>query len=72
MTPRPFQARVPDAAIDDLRTRLALTRFPDQPPGDPWATGTDLAWMRELVDHWRTRFDWRVHEARLNAFALPS
>jgi microsomal epoxide hydrolase len=68
MTPTPFRAHVPDAAIDDLKMRLALTRFPDQPPGAPWATGTDLAWMRELAEHWRTRFDWRAQEARLNAF----
>lgn len=51
MTLQPFRAAVPDAAIDDLRSRLALTRFPDQAPGAPWATGTDLAWMRELVEH---------------------
>jgi microsomal epoxide hydrolase len=68
MTLQPFRAAVPDAAIDDLRSRLALTRFPDQAPGAPWATGTDLAWMRELVEHWRMRFDWRAQEARLNAF----
>lgn len=68
MTPHPFSASVSDVAIDDLRSRLALTRFPDQAPGNPWAYGADLAWMRELAEHWRTRFDWRTHEARLNAF----
>ncbi|RZL51953.1 MAG: epoxide hydrolase [Variovorax sp.] len=68
MTPIPFRAHIPDSAIDDLKDRLARTRFPDQAPGAPWAYGTDLAWMRELAEHWRTRFDWRAQEARLNAF----
>ena len=67
-TPQPFRLHVDDAAIADLRERLGRTRFPDQAPGDPWAYGTDVACLRELVEHWRTRFDWRAQEARLNAF----
>ena len=66
--PEPFILRVPDAAIADLRERLARTRFPDQAPGEPWAYGTDLGYLRELVDYWCRRFDWRAQEARLNAF----
>jgi microsomal epoxide hydrolase len=66
---RPFQLHVPDSAVVDLRERLARTRFPDQAPGDPWAHGTDVAYLEQLVEHWRTRFDWREQEARLNAFA---
>ncbi len=54
--------------IADLRERLARTRFPDQGPGEPWAYGTDLAYMRELVGYWHGRFDWRAQEALLNAF----
>ena len=65
---RPFQLHVGDDAIDDLRERLARTRFPDQAPGEPWADGTDVAYLRELVEYWRTRFDWRAQEAALNAF----
>jgi pimeloyl-ACP methyl ester carboxylesterase len=65
---RPFQLHVGDDAIADLRERLARTRFPDQAPGEPWATGTDVAYLRELVEYWRTRFDWRAQEAALNAF----
>ena len=67
-TPRPFVLKIPDSAIQDLRERLARTRFPDQAPGEPWAYGTDLAWMRELVEYWQTKFNWRAQEARLNAF----
>ena len=68
LTPQPFQLHVPDTAIDDLRTRLRLTRFPDQTPGEPWAYGTDLAYLTQLVDYWQNSFDWRAQEARLNAF----
>ncbi len=66
--PESFALQVPDRAIEDLRERLARTRFPDQAPGTPWSTGADLAYMRELVEYWRNRFDWRAQEARLNAF----
>jgi microsomal epoxide hydrolase len=66
--PVPFTLHVDEADIADLRSRLARTRFPDQAPGDPWAYGTDVAYLRELVDYWRTGFDWRAQEARLNAF----
>ena len=65
----PFRLHVEQRAIDDLRARLALTRFPDQAPGEPWAYGTDVAYLRELVAYWRDGFDWRAQEARLNAFA---
>jgi microsomal epoxide hydrolase len=72
--PQPFTLLVPDEALADLKERLARTRFPDQAPGEPWAYGTDLAWLQELVAFWRDRFDWRAAEARLNAvpqFKVP-
>ncbi len=64
----PFTLAVPDADIADLRERLGRTRFPDTAPGAPWAYGTDPAYLRDLVEYWRTRFDWRAQEAALNAF----
>ena len=66
--PQPFTMLVPDADIIELHARLAKTRFPDQAPDAPWAYGTDITYLRTLVDHWRTKFDWRAHEASLNAF----
>lgn len=66
--PVPFTLDVPEAALADLRERLARTRWPDQASGEPWAYGTDLAYMHDLVDYWHGRFDWRAQEARLNAF----
>jgi pimeloyl-ACP methyl ester carboxylesterase len=63
----PFRLHVPDSAIDDLRGRLARTRFPDQAPGAAWAYGTDVGYLERLVAYWHDHFDWRAAEARLNA-----
>ena len=68
-SPQPFRLQVAEAAIDDLRERLARTRWPDQAPGEPWAYGTQVEYLRQLVAYWRDHFDWRAQEARLNAFA---
>lgn len=66
--PTPFTLRVPDADLADLRDRLARARFPDQAPGDAWAYGTDVGYIRDLAEYWRSHFDWRAAEAALNAF----
>ena len=74
MTPQPFHLNVPAADLADLRGRLARTRWPDEPPLEPWSTGTSLAYMRDFTAYWHDRFDWRAQEARLNAlpqFTLP-
>jgi microsomal epoxide hydrolase len=63
---KPFTVQVSDDVLDDLRERLARTRWPDQIPGSEWGYGTDLAYLQELCDHWRTKFDWRAQEERLN------
>jgi pimeloyl-ACP methyl ester carboxylesterase len=68
MTPHPFTLHVADAAIADLKTRLGLTRFPDAAPGEPWAFGSSVAYVRDLVAYWKDDFDWRMEEAALNAF----
>jgi microsomal epoxide hydrolase len=64
----PFRVEVEEKVLEDLRQRLAATRFPDQIEGTTWELGTDLAHLKELVAFWRDRFDWRAAEARLNAF----
>jgi microsomal epoxide hydrolase len=66
--PTPFTLRVPDEDLADLHARLARVRWPDEPPLDPWSTGTSVAYLKRLVDYWRTGFDWRAQEARLNRF----
>ncbi len=68
LKPTPFTLHIPDADIADLRDRLARARFPDQAPGDAWAFGTDVAYLRELTEYWRNGFDWRAEETALNAF----
>jgi microsomal epoxide hydrolase len=64
----PFRIDVADAVLDDLRRRLADTRWPDQLPGTTWEYGTDLTTLRELCEYWRDGFDWRAAEAALNAW----
>src|ERR1700733_11042131 len=68
MVPQPFVLDIPDTAIADLKTRLALTRFPDAARGEPWAFGSSVAYVRDLVAYWKGKFDWRAQEAALNAF----
>src|SRR5216684_795081 len=62
----PFQIHVPDAVLADLKERLARTRFPSEVEGSGWDYGTNLAYLKELVTYWRTKFDWREQERRLN------
>jgi pimeloyl-ACP methyl ester carboxylesterase len=63
---RPFRIDIPQAQLDDLHTRLDLTRWPDELPGVGWEYGASLPYLRELADHWRGAYDWRKHEAALN------
>jgi pimeloyl-ACP methyl ester carboxylesterase len=63
---RPFRIEVPEAVLEDLRDRLARTRWPDQIPGSGWGYGTDRAYLQELCDHWGAKFDWRAQEDRFN------
>ena len=63
-----FQIHVPDIELDDLRQRLGNTRLPQAPAGEPWESGVDYGYLRDLVDYWRSDFDWRHQEDRLNAF----
>jgi pimeloyl-ACP methyl ester carboxylesterase len=66
--PKPFKVHVAAEVLADLRERLARARFPDEPPVEPWTTGTSVEYMRELARYWRDEFDWRAQEAKLNAF----
>ena len=54
----PFTIRAAPDELEDLRTRLRATRWPDAPEDAGWSQGTDVAYLRELVEHWITRFDW--------------
>jgi len=69
----PFKAHATDAGLDDLRARLAAARLPEaetvyRPAPDPrrWDQGVPLADLIDVVNYWRTGYDWRAFEARLN------
>jgi len=64
----PFRIHVADGVLADLRERLARTRFPDEITDSGWMYGANLAYVKELVAYWRDHYDWRRHEAALNAF----
>ena len=61
-----FRIEVPAAVLDDLHERLARTRWPDAVTGAGWQRGVPLDYLKGLTDYWRSTFDWRAHEARLN------
>ncbi len=62
-----FRIRVDDSILEDLRLRLALSRFPDQIEGTGWSYGTPIDYVRELVEYWRNAYDWRTHETSSRA-----
>jgi len=62
----PFRLEVPDAELDDLRARLARTRWPERETADDWSQGIPLAYVQELCAHWADAYHWRRLEATLN------
>jgi pimeloyl-ACP methyl ester carboxylesterase len=66
-TIRPFRVDVPDQVLDDLRRRIAATRWPERETVDDDSQGVPLATMQELARYWATDYDWRPCEAKLNA-----
>ena len=66
---RPYRISVPQADLDDLRERLARTRWARDLPGAGWERGVPTGYLRELADYWAKGYDWRAHEAALNAHA---
>jgi pimeloyl-ACP methyl ester carboxylesterase len=69
MAVEPFAIDVPDSVLDDLRARLERTRWPDELPGTGWDYGSNLDYIKELVEYWRTKFDWRAQEKLINSFS---
>ncbi|MCE0535805.1 epoxide hydrolase [Kineosporia rhizophila] len=65
---RPFRIDIPQSQLDDLATRLATTRWPQELPGVGWSRGVPTGYLREVADYWRTDYDWRAQEAVLNQY----
>jgi epoxide hydrolase len=65
---KPFRIDIPQADLDDLRDRLARTRWPDELDGAGWSYGVPVSYARDLAAYWRGGYDWRGQEAALNAF----
>ena len=68
MSIQPFKINIPQATLDDLRERLARTRWPDEVEGAGWDYGTNVGYLKSLVDYWQHEFDWRKQEAKLNTY----
>jgi pimeloyl-ACP methyl ester carboxylesterase len=65
---RPFRIDIAEADLGYLHDRLATARWPGELPGVGWTRGIALGYLRELAEHWRTGYDWRAQEARLNRY----
>lgn len=66
--PRPFKVSIPKATLDRIMARVRDARFPDRMESDDWRYGTNWDYMKDLVEHWKTKYDWRKTEAALNVF----
>ncbi len=69
MSIQPFEITIPEEILDDMRQRIANTRWPDEIPNSGWDYGSNMAYLKELTDYWRTGFDWRTQEKFLNGFS---
>jgi len=63
-----FTAHIHQSVLDDLRSRIGNTRWPDEIAGSGWKFGSGLSYMQELADYWLHKFDWRQVEAEINSY----
>jgi pimeloyl-ACP methyl ester carboxylesterase len=69
MSIQPFKVEIPSSTLDDLQERLKRTRWTDEVSDAGWDYGTNLAYLKQLVDYWQNEFDWRTQEKALNQFS---
>ncbi|MCF6411312.1 epoxide hydrolase family protein [Pseudalkalibacillus salsuginis] len=67
-TIRPFRIAISQKELDDLQARLTHTRWPDELPNVDRDYGVSIDYLRDISEYWRTSYDWRKHESRLNKF----
>jgi epoxide hydrolase len=65
---KPFRIDIPQEQLEDLRSRLANTRWPDELPDVGWTYGVPTSYLKDLAEYWRASYDWRRHEADLNTY----
>jgi pimeloyl-ACP methyl ester carboxylesterase len=65
---QPFRIQIPQADLDDLRSRLARTRWPSEIAGAGWQRGVPLDYLKELTAYWENEYNWRAAEAELNQY----
>ena len=65
----PYAVSIPEDELDDLRARLARTRWIDDFPDTAWDLGVSRVYLQELCEYWRTTFDWRAQESLLNSYS---
>jgi epoxide hydrolase len=65
---RPFTIDIPQADLDDLRDRLARTRWAADLPDVGWSRGVPVSYLKGLAEYWRDGYDWRVYERELNKY----
>ena len=68
MNIKPFKIAIPQTELDDLQDRIENTRWPGEIAGEGWKRGIPLEYTKKLAEYWRTKFDWREQEAKLNRF----
>src|SRR5687767_13571119 len=68
MNIQPFCANIPQSALDDLQERLIRARWPDEFSGVGWQYGVPKNYVHRLADYWRTGYNWRAWEAKLNSY----
>ena len=64
--PKPFQISIPQPSIDELKTKLQSTRFPDELQDAGWDYGVPLNDVRRLTKQWLEGYDWKKHEKEIN------
>ena len=69
MSIHPFRVNIPQATLDDLHEHLAHTRWPDEIKEAEWEYGTNLAYLKTLVEYWQHEFDWKMQEVNTHSLA---
>ena len=69
MSLEPFKIEVSEEILEDMYERLSRARWPDQVEGADWNYGTNLDYMKQLIDYWQKEYNWRSQEEELNQFS---